>query len=282
MTKQQQERLSKLAIYAALSLLALPALAPLWWMVSTSLKGDAQIYGAGQAAGLGLVPSPAQWHNYPAALQSVPFEQYLRNTLLLCGLNVLGATASSAVVAYGFARLRFRGKNVLLGLMISTMALPQHVTMIPVFAIFKQLGWYGTYLPLWVPALGGVPFFIFLLTQFFKSLPEELAEAARIDGASEWRIFATVMLPLARPALVTCALFQFLNTWNDFFGPLLYLNDPSKYTLAYGLQQFMAGIYGGKWAELMAASALFTLPAILLFFFAQRTFIQGIATTGGK
>ncbi|HVY26430.1 MAG TPA: carbohydrate ABC transporter permease [Polyangiaceae bacterium] len=282
MTERLRARLHKLGIYAALGLLALPALAPLWWMVSTSLKGDAQIYGAGSTSGLGLLPTPAQWHNYPSALQSVPFDQYLGNTLLLCVLNVLCATSSSALVAYGFARIRFRGRGVLMALMISTMALPQHVTMIPVFAIFRHLGWYGSFLPLWVPALGGVPFFIFLLTQFFKSLPEELAEAARIDGAGEWRIFATVMLPLARPALVTCALFQFLSTWNDFLGPLLYLNDPSKYTLAYGLQQFMAGIYGGKWAELMAASALFTLPAILLFFFAQRTFIQGIATTGGK
>lgn len=282
MSKTLEAQLRKLGIYAALTLLALPALMPLWWMVSTSLKGDQQIYGVGQSSGLGLFPTPAQWHNYPAALQSVPFGQYLKNTLLLCGLNVVAATGSSAMVAYGFARLRFRGRGLLLALMISTMALPQHVTMIPVFAIFRQLGWYGTFLPLWVPALGGVPFFIFLLTQFFKSVPEELSEAARIDGAGEWRIFTTVMLPLARPALVTCALFQFLSSWNDFLGPLLYLNDPSKYTLAYGLQQFMAGIYGGKWAELMAAAALFTLPAILLFFFAQRTFIQGIATTGGK
>jgi multiple sugar transport system permease protein len=282
MSERLQARLRTLATYAVLTLLALPALAPLWWMVSTSLKGDEQIYGAAQSGGLGLIPNPPHWHSYPAALQSIPFGQYLQNTLLLCVLNVVAATASSAVVAYGFARLRFRGRGALLALMISTMALPQHVTMIPMFAIFRRLGWYGTFLPLWVPALGGVPFFIFLLTQFFKSLPEELAEAARIDGAGEWRIFTTVMLPLARPALVTCALFQFLNTWNDFFGPLLYLNDPSKYTLAYGLQQFMAGIYGGKWAELMAASALFTLPAILLFFSAQRTFIQGIATTGGK
>lgn len=281
-SQSRAAQLQKLATYAALVGLSLPALAPLWWMVATSLKSDAQIYGAEQAQGLGLLPSPAQWSNYPSALSSVPFVGYLRNTLLLCVVSVIGATASSAIVAYGFARLRFRGRGLLLAVMISTMALPQHVTMIPVFAIFRWLGWYGTFLPLTVPAFFGVPFFIFLLTQFFKSLPEELSEAARIDGASEWRIFWRVILPLAKPALVTCALFQFLGTWNDFLGPLLYLNDPSKYTLAYGLQQFMAAIYGGKWAELMAASTLFVLPAILLFLFAQRTFIQGIATTGGK
>jgi multiple sugar transport system permease protein len=281
-SQRRTQQLLRLATYAALIALTLPALAPLWWMVATSLKSDAQIYGAEQAAGLGLLPSPAQWSNYPTALGSVPFVAYLRNTLLLCFANVVGATASSAIVAYGFARLPFRGRGLLLAVLVSTMALPQQVTMIPVFAIFRWLGWYGSFLPLTVPAFFGVPFFIFLLTQFFKTLPEELAEAARIDGASEWRIFWRVILPLARPALVTVALFQFLGTWNDFFGPLLYLNDPSKYTLAYGLQQFMASFYGGKWAELMAASALFTLPAILLFFFAQRTFIQGIATTGGK
>lgn len=281
-SERRAQQLQRLATYCALIALTLPALAPLWWMVATSLKSDAQIYGAEQTASLGLFPTPAKWSNYPAALESVPFVSYLRNTLMLCVVNVIGATASSAIVAYGFARLQFRGRGALLAIMVATMALPQHVTMIPVFAIFRWLGWYGSFLPLTVPAFFGVPFFIFLLTQFFKTLPEELAEAARIDGASEWRIFWRVMLPLARPALVTVALFQFLGTWNDFFGPLLYLNDPSKYTLAYGLQQFMASFYGGKWAELMAASALFTLPAILLFFFAQRTFIQGIATTGGK
>ncbi len=269
--------------YAVLLALCLPALAPLLWMVSTSLKADSQIYGAtAQSGGLNLVPWPPAVANYPRALESIPFLTYLQNTLLLCVLTVVGAVGSSAVVAYGFARLRFRGRGLLLALAIATMALPQHVTMIPVFAGFRALGWYGTFLPLIVPSFFGVPFFIFLLTQFFRGLPEELAEAARIDGAGEWLIFWRVILPLSKPALVTCALFQFLNTWNDFLGPLLYLNDPSRYTLAYGLQQFMASFYGGKWAELMAAATLFTLPAIALFFFAQRTFIQGIATTGSK
>ena len=197
-------------------------------------------------------------------------------------VTVFGAVFSSAMVAYRFARLQFKGKGALFLLMISTMALPAQVTMIPVFALFRSLGWYGTFLPLIVPSFFGTPFYIFLLTQFYRTLPEELAEAARIDGAGEWRIFWQVMLPLSKPALVTCALFQFLGTWNDFFGPLLYLNDPSKYTLAYGLQQFMASFYGGKWAELMAGATLFTLPIIALFFFAQKTFIQGIATSGSK
>ena len=228
-----------------------------------------------------LIPNPIQWSNYPAALQTVPFGTYLQNTLFLCAMNVIGAVLSSAIVAYGFARIRFPGREVLFLIMISTMALPGQVTMIPIFAMFRWLGWYGTFLPLFVPSFFGSPFYIFLLRQFFRTVPEDLAEAARIDGAGEWRIFWQVMFPLARPALAVVALFQFLGTWNDFFGPLLYVNDPSRYTLAYGLQQFMSS-YGGKWAQLMAGACVFTLPIILLFFLAQKTFIQGISTTGTK
>lgn len=278
-------RLQKILTHALLLALAIPALLPLVWMVSTSLKPDTQIYATSGAEGIvslkNLLPHPVQFSNYPDALRTVPFMNYLRNTLTLCIITVIGAVASSALVAYAFARLEFWGKSVLFTLMISTMALPGQVTMVPVFALFRALGWYGTYLPLTVPAFCGSAFFIFLLTQFFKTLPEELAEAARVDGGSEWTIFVKIVLPLARPALATCALFTFMGTWNDFFGPLLYLNDPSMYTLAYGLQQFLS-MYGTKWSQLMAGSTLFTLPIILLFFFAQRTFIQGIATTGGK
>lgn len=267
--------------HLALALLCVPALLPFVWMVSTSLKPDTQIFSA---AGLSLatfVPHPVRWHNYAAATEAIPFVTYLKNTLRLCIFTVIGAVFSSAVVAYGFGRLEFKGKNVLFLLMISTMALPQQVTMVPVFALFRALHWYGTYLPLIVPTFFGVPFYIFLLTQFYRNLPGDLAEAARIDGASEWRIFWQIMLPLSKPALVTCALFQFLGTWNDFFGPLLYVSDPSKYTLAYGLQQFLS-VHGSEWAQLMAASTIFVLPVIVLFFFAQKTFIQGVATTGGK
>jgi multiple sugar transport system permease protein len=278
-------RLQMVLTHALLLALAIPALLPLVWMVSTSLKPDAQIYATSGAEGIvslkNLLPHPVQFSNYPDALRTVPFMGYLQNTLTLCIITVIGSVASSALVAYAFARLEFWGKSVFFTLMISTMALPGQVTMVPIFALFRTLGWYGTYLPLTVPSFCGSAFFIFLLTQFFKTLPEELAEAARVDGGSEWTIFMRVVLPLARPALATCALFAFMGTWNDFFGPLLYLNDPSKYTLAYGLQQFLS-MYGTKWSQLMAGSTLFTLPIILLFFFAQRTFIQGIATTGGK
>jgi multiple sugar transport system permease protein len=227
------------------------------------------------------LPHPVHFQNYPEALRTVPFTTYLYNSVGLCLTTVVGAVLSSAIVAYGFARIEFRGRNTLFAVMISTLALPSQVTMIPQFAIFRALGWYGGFLPLVVPSFFGVPFFVFLLTQFFKNLPLELVESARLDGANEWLIFQAMVLPLAKPALATCALFQFLGTWNDFMGPLIYINDPKKYTLAYGLQQFYSS-YGGKWAELMAAATLFTLPIILLFFFAQKTFIQGVATTGGR
>lgn len=276
----------KAAAHGALLLLAIPCLLPLIWMLSTSLKTDAQVFPQpGQTyhpIGLkDVIPSPVQWRNYPEALSFVPFGTYLKNTLLLCIVTTLGAVFSSALVAYGFARTRFRGKDALFVLMLSTLMLPAQATMIPTFVMFKKLGWFGTYLPLTVPSFFGVAFYIFLMTQFFRSIPNELCEAARIDGCSEFRIFAQIALPLSVPVLATCALFQFIGTWNDFLGPLLYINSPSKYTLAYGLQQFL-GALGGKWAYLMAGSTVFTVPIIVLFFLAQRTFIQGIATTGGK
>lgn len=272
----------RVAIHAALLLLCIPAFLPFLWMVSTSLKPESQVYtGEGVSPLAALLPRTVDSSNYAEAFRNAPLTSYLTNSVALGLTTVVGAVLSSALVAYGFARVRFQGRDTLFAIMIATMALPGQVTMIPQFAIFRGLGWYGTYLPLVVPAFLGSPFFVFLMTQFFRSLPEETAESARLDGANDWTIFTKIVLPLAKPALATCALFQFLGSWNDFMGPLIYINDPDKYTLAYGLQQFYSS-YGGKWAQLMAAATLFTLPIIVLFFFAQKTFIQGIATTGGK
>ncbi len=279
-------KVQRLLIYLVLVVLSIPALLPLTWMVSTSLKSDKQVFATeGKAAPTvsikSLVPSPVQWKNYPSAMRTVPFQTYLRNTVLLCLITVFGVVLSSAIVAYGFARCQFVGKSIFFVAMISTMAVPPQVTMVPIFALFKALGWYGTYLPLTVPSFFGAPFYIFLLTQFFRKLPDDMSEAARLDGSNEWGIFTKVILPLSRPALATCAIFQFMGTWNDFLGPLLYLNNPSSYTVAYGLQQFLSK-NGGQWTLLMAGATVFTLPMIVLFFFAQKTFIQGIATTGAK
>lgn len=274
--------LQRLLIHAALLLLCLPAILPFLWMIATSLKTDTEVYAStGSFSITALIPHALQFRNYPDALRTVPLATYLINTLALCGTTVIGSVLSSAIVAYGFARMTFWGRDALFVVMISTMALPSQVTMIPTFLIYRALGWYGTYLPLVVPSFTASAFFVFLLTQFFRTLPNEMAESARLDGCSEWKIFTRMILPLSRPALATCALFSFMGTWNDFMGPLLYIDDPKKYTLAYGLQQFYSS-YGGKWTQLMAASAMFTVPIIILFFFAQKTFIQGIATTGGR
>ena len=270
-------------VHICLLILCIPAILPALWMVSTSFKSNSEITGSsGTSLSMkDLFPTPFHGENYTSALTAVPFDVYLQNTLMLCLFSVVGAVGSSAVVAYGFARIPFRGKGFWFSLMIATMALPGQVTMVPVFALFKFLGWYGTFLPLIVPAFFGSAFYVFLLSQFFKTLPEEMAESARVDGASELVIFSRVLLPLSKSALATCALFQFLGVWNDFLGPLLYLNDPRQYTVGYGLQQFLSA-FGSRWAELMAATTVFTLPVIVLFFFAQKTFIQGISTTGGK
>ena len=275
-------RAGRLATHLVLLILCVPAFLPFLWMLSTSLKPDAEVYQSSPSLSLGMfVPHSPRLGNYADALHTVPLGRYFVNSLGLGLTTVVGAVLSSALVAYGFARLRFKGRDLLFALMVGTLALPGQVTQIPQFAIFRALGWYGTYLPLVVPSFLASPFFVFLLVQFFRTLPEETAESARLDGASDWTIFTRVVLPLAKPALATCALFQFLGSWNDFMGPLIYVNDPDRYTLAYGLQQFYSS-YGGKWAQLMAGAVLFTLPILVLFFFAQRTFIQGIATTGGK
>ena len=279
-------RRQRVATHLVLLLLCIPFLMPVLWMVTTSLKANHEIFPREDQAAITfnlstIFPEKPQWKNYKAALETGPFVLYLRNSLLLCTLNVLGAVGASALVAYGFARMKFPGKEALFIVLIATTALPRHVTMIPLFTIFKMLGWYGTLLPLIVPAFFGNPFYIFLLRQFFQTVPDTLTEAATIDGAGEFRIFSQIMLPLAKPALATCALFQFLATWNDFFGPLLYINDPGQYTVAYGLQQFM-GSHDSEWTHLMAVATLFALPILILFFRAQKVFIQGISTTGAK
>ena len=222
-----------------------------------------------------------QWHNYPDALRSFPFVRYTLNTLLICALTVLGTVLSAALPAYGFARLRWKGREALFFLLIATIMLPSQVTMLPVFLIFRALHWTGTILPLVVPSFFGSAFYIFLLRQFFLTIPQELSDAARIDGCGEIGILWRILAPIARPALATVALLSFTSAWMDFTGPLIYLHDERTYTLAIGLLAFL-GRHGGEWSLLMAASMVMTVPMLVLFFFAQRTYIQGIALTGLK
>ena len=213
---------------------------------------------------------------------TVTFSTFLRNTLMVCVLGVIGAVLSNALVAYSFARIRWRGRNVMFALTLATMMIPFPVLMVPLYGVFKSLGWIGTLKPLWVPAFFANAFNIFLMRQFFRTIPEELSEAARIDGCSEWAIFWRIILPLSRPVLMVVALFHFLGAWNDFMGPLLYLTRKHTFTLAIALQNYSSQHGGVQWHHLMAASAIVILPIIVLFFFTQKTFIKGIATTGIK
>jgi multiple sugar transport system permease protein len=285
-SQQSKPRKSNLAVHAALIFICVFAIAPFIWLILTSLK----TLEATMAYPPTYWPSPIQWHNYVEVFTSekANFLLWTRNSLVIAVLTVIGTTLSSAIVAYGFAKLRFIGRNFLFGLMLSTMMLPFPVTMVSLFIVFRWLGdhsgmqWIGTFKPLWVPAWFGSAFNIFLLRQFFMTVPNELSEAARIDGCSEFMIFWRIILPLARPALAVVALFAFLAVWGDFLGPLIYLQKPEQFTLALGLQNFQSKAGGTSWHLLMAASALVMLPAILLFFVAQKTFIEGIAMTGTK
>ncbi len=250
---------------------------PLVWMVMSSLKSASQLTEDPYA----FWPSRWQWNNYPQALASLPYLRYLRNSLVLCTGSVVGSVFSCSLVAYGFSRIRWRGRDVVFGILIATMLLPWHVTMIPRFLLLRELGLYNSLAALIVPTFLGDAFFIFLLRQFFLTIPNELSEAARLDGLGEWGIFSRIIVPLSKPALATVALFQFIASWNDFNGPLLYLSDPQKFPLAYGLEQFVSS-YSDQTHLLLAAAVLFTLPMVVLFVLAQQTFLKGIATTGIK
>jgi multiple sugar transport system permease protein len=273
-------RRSKFSIFAAHGVLLLAAAVfalPLVWMVLTSLKPADEITSDPYRA----LPREWRFANYREAVTTMPYFAYLRNSLILCAGSVLGTLWSCSLAAYAFARMKWPLKNQVFGVLIATMLLPWHVTMIPRFLLVRDLGLYNSLAALVLPTFLGDAFSIFLLRQFFLTIPEELGEAARLDGCSEWGIFWRIVLPLSRPALATVALFQFIASWNDFNGPLLYLSDPSRFTLAYGLEQFVSS-YSSQTNLLMAAAVLFTLPIVILFFFAQRTFIRGIATTGLK
>lgn len=271
--------LNQTITFVILGVAALLFLLPLFWMISTSLKPKEQIF----AYPLIWLPDPPQWGNYSKALNNPSFKflLFLQNSLYYAITATIGTVISCAMVAYAFARLRWWGRDVWFVLTLSAMMIPGPVVLIPLFLIFKDMGWVGTFKPLIVPAFLGSPFFIFLLRQFFLTIPMDLSDAARIDGAGDWGIFWRVILPLTQPALTTVALFTFLGCWNDFLGPLIFLNDGSKYTLAVGLAAFR-GQYRTQWDLMMAAATVITLPIVVIFFFAQKRFIQGITLTGMK
>jgi len=252
---------------------------PLIWLIRSSLMTSREIFTLPPR----LLPAVPQWNNYLDLFQVVPFGRYFLNTLLVVILNVVGAVTSNSLIGYAFARIRFSGRTIMYGICMATIMLPQTVTMIPLFIEWKLFHGINTYAPLTVLAFFGNGFYIFMLNQFFKTIPIEYDEAAFVDGVNHFQIVTRIIAPMSKPALAVVAIFSFLTSWNDFFGPFLYLNDQRKYTLSLGLKYLISGYsVMGQWQFLMAASVLIVLPVALLFFLMQRYFIQGLTMGGLK
>ena len=276
--RRSQRWLGQAIVYALIGAGALLMLVPLLWLLSSSFKDTGKIFLYPPQ----WIPDPWRVENYGAVFERIPFVRFYLNTILVTALAMVGQIFSASLVAFGFARLRFPGRDLLFLVLLATVMIPYHVTLIPTFVLFRMLGWLDTYAPLIVPYwLGGGAFYVFLLRQFYMRLPLELDDAARIDGAHTFRIYWSVILPQAGPALGVVAIFTFLGHWNDFFNPLIYLNTTDKYTLALGINLFR-GYQQTQWNLLMAASVMATLPCIILYAAAQRYFIQGIVFTGLK
>ena len=268
----RQHRWTVSVVHVLLIAGSLVFLFPLMWMLSTSLKPIEETMTSPPV----WIPSTWQWKNYADTVRYIPFLQYTVNTVTIAVLAALGTVASSALVAFSFTRLEWPGRRILFGLTLATMMVPFPVLMVPLYAVFRNLGWIGTLRPLWVPSFFGGAFNIFLLRQFFMRIPRHLGEAMTLDGASELVIFWKIYVPLARPALAVVAFFQFIYSWNDFLGPLLYLLAQDTFTLPLGLQAYQGQLARTSWHFLMAASVMTTLPIVVLFFFLQRSFLKGI------
>jgi multiple sugar transport system permease protein len=278
LTNPQRKKIQIFFVYLFLIIASAATILPLLWMISTSLKSGDIIFQIPPK----WLPDSFHWENYRRAVTDIPFFLYLKNTVIITGFRVFAEVFVSALVAYGFARFDFPGKNILFMILLSTIMLPGEITLIPVFIMFDKLGWINTFKPLIVPAFfGGQAVFVFLLRQFFLTIPRELEEAALIDGATRFQIFYKIFLPLSKPALITIGLFSFQGSWNDLLGPLMYLNDSNKFTLQLGLAMFN-GMTKVEWGPLMAASILVLLPTLILFFAMQKYFVEGITVTGIK
>ncbi|MDQ0229005.1 carbohydrate ABC transporter permease [Metabacillus malikii] len=270
-------KMSKLLVYLILLLFSLVFIVPFLWLISGSLKSSTELFADPPI----WIPEVLNWSNYKEAFSSFPFLLYLKNTLIVVVFSCVGAVLSNAFIAYGFSRIEWKYRDAVFIVVLATLMLPFQVIMIPLFLLFKDIGWIGTYLPLIVPHFFGNAFFIFLLRQFFKGIPKELSEAAKMDGANEFIVFWKVILPLSKPILATVVIFQFIEAWRDFLGPLIFLSDNSHYTLSLGVQQIMSQ-NDPRWGLLMAIGVAMTLPIIIIFFFLQRYFIEGITFTGSK
>lgn len=278
-SQQRERRIQHLATHLTLFLGALVILFPIAWMISTSLKAPDQVKQFPPI----WIPQPIVWENYINAVTifPVPFLLFVWNSTYLSLGNVIGSIVSNTIVAFAFARLRFRGSRILFLLVLSTMMLPQQVTMIPLFILFSKLGWINSYKPLIVPQFFANAFYVFMLRQFFTTIPRELDDAARIDGCGILGIFWRIILPLAMPAVGIVAIFEFTGSWNWFLGPLIYLSRMETFPLALALS-YLNATYRVLWSELMVVSFIAMLPPLLLFFIAQKAYIQGIVVTGVK
>ena len=276
--KRASKMLGDIITYVFLVGVGLVILVPVAWMLSTALKADSEVFLFPPR----WIPKELKWENFKKGMTFLPFARYFSNTVYITLLNVTGQLLASPLIAYGFAKLRCRTRDALFILLLSTMMLPRHVTMVPLFIFYRKLGWIDTYWPLIIPSFAGAPYYIFLLRQFLLTIPQELSDAAKIDGCGYFGTFTRIFLPLSKPALATVAIFTFMWNWNDFMSPLIYISSDEKWTLTLGLSRF-TGMYGmTAWNQLMAVSLVVILPSILLFFFAQRLFIQGIVITGVK
>lgn len=268
----------RILIYAILIIGAAFSLVPLLWLVRSSLMETAQIF----EIPIRWLPDPVCWDNFKKALTVVPFAKYFINSAIIVVGVVAGTVFTSSLTAFAFSRLEWKGRDVIFGILLSGMMLPFVVTLIPTFVMWSKTGLTNTFVPLILPAwFGGGAGNIFMLRQFYSSIPKELDEAAIIDGASPFRIYSQIIVPLSKSALIVIGLFSFMGTWNDFLGPLVYISDPDKYTVAIGLRQFM-GMYTSQWNLLMAASLVALIPVLLAYFFGQKYLVEGIALTGIK
>jgi multiple sugar transport system permease protein len=266
-------------VYIVLATISGLFLLPLVWMISVSVHDVRGIF----TQPFTWVPTSFHWENYAEVVTLVPFSRYLLNTIIVTGSVLVGTLFSCSLVAYGFSRIRFRGRNALFSICLATMMLPGQVTMIPLYILFSRIGWVDTLWPLIVPSFFGSPFYIFLLRQFFLTIPREYDEAATLEGAGRFRIYWSIILPQARPALITVALFTFIGTWNDFFTPLIYINSPEHATLTLGLNMLKSQIVGTgmtQWHLLMAAAVMVMIPNIILFAMGQKYLVKGIAAGG--
>ena len=278
-SRKKTKTVTHIILHFVLILCSFVFVFPFLWMLFTALKTPAELLQGIEA----FFPKDPQWSNFVTAIQKIPFFLYLKNSLIISFCVVLGTIISATTAAYAFAKLKWKGRDKWFLIMLATMMLPLQIILIPTYIMYAKIGWLGTRLPLIVPAFfgGGAAFYIFLLRQFFMGLPKELTESAIIDGANHFQIFLKIMLPLSKPAILTVALFTFMGTWNDYFGPLIFLSNPEQWTLALGLRAFQTQ-YGGQYNLMMAASILIMLPTLILFFFAQKSFIEGIKFTGIK